>query len=137
MEYAFSVRDERSGLVWSRTYSVRGWFMGQDDIWYVARVFAKADALVDSTIPAKVWPTIRRVRSTMRAHVDWLYCSLCQVSKRPIIACILFVLDGDDPAVFRRFFVQATVDACVAFGRELEQEIIAASPVWSAEHRIG
>ena len=135
-EYAVELWPGPGGTLLTRRFSVAGWQMGQDNVWVLARAFAVAATLTDTVLPIDLWRTGRGMPALLSESVDWLHVILSGNRRQQNVRVVFFIQDGPDPVIFRRLFMRTSVGEAVRFGRQLEQEIIAASPAWAAERQF-
>lgn len=137
-EYTIKLHTDLDGVFLTRIVSVAGWLMGQDDVWLFARAFTETRALAQTILPVDLWRTGQFRHAYLCVSLDWLEVILFSNEKRQTVRIVLYIQDAHDSDLFRRFFMQASIEEAQRFGIELEREIIEASPEWATEneHRV-
>ena len=135
-EYTFRIEEGKDRRVWSQTYSVADWFMGQDDVWVLARAFAEIPKLVGARLPVDLWRQSRDSEPKFTIDAAWLFVAFSLVSKQKNVRITVFAKNDTGSDEFRRFFLQCSVDEAEQFGLTLEREIIRSSPVWANERGL-
>lgn len=135
-EYLLELWPGPNDNIFTRTFSVVGWQMHQDDVWVLARAFAEAPKLPEAIIANDLWRTGKPSHAYLYESATWLHAILWGNKHRQGVAIRLFIQEQDGAQTFRSFFIQASAAQVAKFGLELEREIIEASPHWASEREL-
>jgi hypothetical protein len=113
-------------------HTIAGWQMGPDPIWAMARALAQVHQMANVIIPLDIWGVGRGEHPSLFLQTDWLHLVVTLYQRQCRANLDIYVQARGRASGFDHMFLQADPGAVAAFGGQLEQEVVSASPEWWA-----
>lgn len=134
-EYLLEFANVIDDAVSQRKFSVADRLNKHTGVWLIARMFGEAQQLLQQLTTLDLWRIGRTDKAYSYKSCDWLSVAAWRIHRQRNLRCVFFIREGPTPDIFRRLFLQTSVEDAEQFGVKLEQEIITASPTWWSEGR--
>jgi hypothetical protein len=125
--------------VFETTFSVMGTQDEHIGIWYFARVFCNAEALIGARVPMRIHAEVSGRPAQVEESIGCLDVFLASFTAKQErnIRIRTYCLSDAYQQTYLGYTLRARLGDVVAFGHELENEIKLANPTWWAESLPG